>query len=137
MLVLLFTGFGIPAGIIGYMIYVAFFKKRKAFGALALEDDEAVILKIHGESVEDRFKTCEELQHFVASLQWEMGNLGEVRDVNIAENVATVTIFGESAEEIYAQVRKVLRHTSFSRNASVTLRYGAPGSAERRTHMAN
>jgi len=137
MLVLLIVGFGIPIGIIGYMIYVAFVKKRRAFGALPVSNDQAIILKMHGTTIEDKYKTSTEFENFVDRLQWAMGNIGEVRDVSLADGAATVTILGESAEEMYAKIRAVVRHTSFSKNASVVLRYGPPGSRERRTHMAN
>lgn len=137
MLILLFIGFGIPTVIVGHMIYVAFYRKRKAFGALALADDEAVILMMHEASIPDIHKTNFELENFVDRLQWAMGNVGEVRCVNIDCDVITISIFGGSAEEIYKKLRKVLRHNSFSKNASVILRYGPPGSLERRTHMAN
>ncbi|MGN6357980.1 MAG: hypothetical protein ACTHLU_10950 [Novosphingobium sp.] len=136
MIGLLFIGFGIPIGIIGYIAYIAFIRKRHAFGAL-VDDDEAVILSVHGEAIDDRYKNWVEFENFISNLQWELGIIGEVRDVNISADVAIISIFGESAEEIYAQLKKVLRHTSFSKNASVVLRYGPLGSKERRTHMAN
>lgn len=137
MIALFIIGFGIPIGTFGYMVYVGFVRKRQAFRALAIADDEAVILRMHGSSIDDRYKTSDELQHFVDRLQWALGNIGEVREVSIADGAATVTVFGESAEAIYSEVRKVLRHASLARNASVVLRYGPPGSRERRTHMAN
>lgn len=137
MLVLLIIGLGIPIGILSYMIYVAFIRKRRAFGALPASSDEAIILRMHGASIEDKYKASIEFENFVDRLQWAMGNIGEVRDVSIADGAATVTILGESAEEMYAKIRTVVRHTSFSKNASVVLRYGPPGSCERRTHMAN
>ena len=136
MIALFIIGFGIPIGAFDYMVYVGFVRKRQAFRAL-IAGDEAVILRMHGSSIDDRYKTSDELQHFVDRLQWALGNIGEVREVNIADGAATATIFGESAEEIYSEVRKVLRHTSLAKNASVVLRYGPPGSRERRTHMAN
>jgi len=92
---------------------------------------------MHGATIDDRYKTSIELENLVNLLQWEMGNVGEVREVRVDDTTATVSIFGESAEEMYGYVRKVLRHTSFSKNAGVVLRYGPPGSRERRTHMAN
>ena len=138
MLVLLYiVGLGIPMWIAGHMIYVVFVGKRRSFSALAIADDEAVILRVHGASVEDRYKTRVEFENFVDRLQWAMGNIGEVRDVSLDDGAATITILGENAEEMYAKIQTVVRHTSFSKNASVVLRYGPAGSRERRTHMAN
>lgn len=137
MIGLFFIGFGIPVVIIGYIVYVAFVRKRHAFRPLAIDDDEVVILSVHGATIEDRYNTRAEFESFVSRIQCELGIIGEVRDVSIADDVATIAIFGESADEIYAQLKKVLRHTSFSKNASVALRYGPPGSKERRIHMAN
>ncbi len=137
MLALFIIGFGIPIGAFGYMFYIGFVKKRRAFRALPLADEEAVILRMHGSTIEDRYKNTRELQNFVDRLQWALGNIGEVREMNIADGAATVTAFGESAEIMYSKMRKVLRHSPLSKNASIILRYGPPGSHERRTHMAN
>ncbi|GGZ05865.1 MULTISPECIES: hypothetical protein [Bacteria] len=136
-LLLLVIGFALPAGIVAYIVYIAFIKKRKAFTALEEPDDQAVTLFMHGATIESRHKNRLEFENFVDRLQWALGNRGEVRDVSVNAEMATGAIFGESADEIYAHLRKILRHNSFSEHASVVLRYGPPGSQERRIHMAN
>ncbi len=62
MLILYIIGIVMPVGITIHMIYVAFIKKRRAFGSLLVTGDEAVILRMHGASIGDRYNKKIELR---------------------------------------------------------------------------
>jgi hypothetical protein len=133
----LILGIGAPIGAIAYMAHVSFLRRKRSFGSLELPEDEAVIIRLHGSSIEDQFKTRAEIDHFVDRLECALGNIGQMSDRQAADGAITITLLGESAQEMYARIGRVLRHASLSENATVVLRFGPPGSPEQRTHMAN